>query len=37
MEDNEATMVGWELANEIEQSEKKNQEFMSKFSLLKYK
>ena len=37
MADNEATMVGWDLANEIEQSEKKNQEFMSKFSLLKYK
>lgn len=37
MEENEATMVGWDLANEIEQSEKKNQEFMSKFSLLKYK
>jgi hypothetical protein len=36
METDEATHVGWDLANEIEQSDKKNQEFMSKFSLLKY-
>tara|TARA_E500000331_G_scaffold143158_1_gene139574 strand:+ start:608 stop:1498 length:891 start_codon:yes stop_codon:yes gene_type:complete len=37
MEESEATQVGWDLANEIEESEKKNQEFMSKFSLIKYK
>jgi len=37
MEEQEATHIGWELANEVERSQKKNQEFMSKFSLLKYK
>ena len=37
MAENQATQVGWDLANEIEESEKKNQEFMSKFSLIKYK
>jgi len=37
MEESEATQVGWDLANEIEESKKKNQDFMSKFSLIKYK
>ena len=37
MEEQDATHIGWELANEVERSQKKNQEFMSKFSLLKYK
>lgn len=36
LESESATNVGWELANEIEESQRKNDEFMSKFSLLKY-
>ena len=36
IESESATNVGWELANEIEESQRKNDKFMSKFSLLKY-
>ena len=36
MEEQQGTEIGWELANEVEVSEKKNKEFMSKFSLIKY-
>lgn len=36
LEGEQATHLGWELANEVEKSNKINQEFMSKFNLIKY-